>query len=445
MALLHEKSCPCTSSQLDLFTVPPTQTSILSGTWDEYHPISNLLDGSPIEFHIAGTPEEYVDLVQTKLHIKAKVTNGDGTRLAVDAPVAPANLFLQSLFSQCEVSLNEKLVSVASNNYAYRAYLETLLNYGKEAKETQLTSALFFKDKAGMMDECDPNANADVVNTGLKKRYEYSARSRTIDMIGPLHSDIFMQDKLLLSGIDLKVKLTPAKAAFCLISTDPQGDYKVSITHATLLVRRVKVSPSVSLSHARALGMGTARYPLNRVEVKAFSIPAGTMSYSKDNLFLGQLPQRLVVGLVDNDAYNGILNKNGFNFKNMNLNYLGLTVDGQHVPDSKPLTPKFTVAGGQSYVQAYQTLFAGLNKMYQDTGHFISRDDYPNGYTLYCFDLSPDLNQGDHLNLIKKGNLRLEMRFGQALPQTVMVIVYGQFQNILEVDKQRNILLEYNV
>ena len=52
--------------------------------------------------------------------------------------MAPANLFLQLLFSQSEVSLNEKLVSVASNNYAYRAYLETLLNYGKEAKEGDL-------------------------------------------------------------------------------------------------------------------------------------------------------------------------------------------------------------------------------------------------------------------------------------------------------------------
>ena len=67
------------------------------------------------------------------------------------------------------------------------------------------------------------------------------------------------------------------------------------------------------------------------------------------------------------------------------------------------------------------------------------------GYTLFCYDLSPDLNPGDHLNLVKKGNLRLEMRFSQALPQTIMVIVYAQFQNILEVDKQRNILLEYNV
>ncbi len=430
---------------MDLFTVLPTQTSILSGTWDEYHPISSLLDGSPIEFNVAGTPEEYVDLSQTKLHIKAKITNADGTRIAQAAQVAPANLFLQSLFSQCEVSLNERLVSVASNNYSYRAYLETLLNYGREAKESQLTAGLFIKDRAGMMDENDPLVNDDVANTGLKKRYEYGVRSRVIDMIGPLHSDIFMQDKLLLSGIDLKVKLTPAKDAFCLISPDAQGEFKVSITHASLMVRRVKVSPSVSLAHAKTLEVGTAKYDLNRVEVKAFSIPTGTMSFSKDNLFLGQLPHRLVIGFVDNDAYNGVLTKNPYNFKNMNLNHLSVMIDGQHVPESKPLTPKFTVAGGQNYVRSYQTLFSGLNKMYQDTGPFISREEYPNGYTLFCFDLSPDLNAGDHLNLVKKGNLRLEMRFAQALPQTIMVIVYAQFENILEVDKQRNILLEYNV
>ena len=445
MSLLHDKSCPCTSSQLDLFTVLPTQTSILAGTWDEYHPISNLLDGSPIEFNVSGTPDEYIDLSQTKLHIKAKIFNADGTHLDADAQVAPANLFLHSLFSQCEVSLNERLVSAASNNYPYRAYLETLLNYGREAKESQLTSALFIKDQAGKLDENNPQVADDVANMGLKKRYEYSARSRLIDMTGPIHSDIFMQDKLLLGGIDLKVKLTPSKPSFSVIAPNNQGHYKVSITHASLKVRRVKVSPSVSLAHARALEVGTAKYDINRVEVKAFSIPTGTMSFSKDNLFLGQLPHRLVLGFVDNDAYNGVYNKNPYNFKNMNVNYLSLMLDGQHVPDSQPLTPKYTVAGGQSYIQAYQTLFSGINKMYHDTGHFISRDDYPNGYTLYCFDLSPDLNSGDHLNLIKKGNLRFEIRFAQPLPQTVMVIAYAQFHNILEVDKQRNIMLEYNV
>lgn len=445
MALLHDQSCPCTSSQLDLFSVPPTQTAIVSGSWDEYHPISNLLDGSPIEFHVSGTPEEYVDLSQTKIHIKAKITNGDGSQLAADAQVGPSNLFLQTLFSQCEVSLNERLVSPSSNNYPYRAYLETLLNYSREPKDTQLTSSLFYKDEAGKFDECNPLADEDVVNSGLKKRQQLSARSRIIDMTGPIHSDIFFQDKLMLNSVDLKVKLTPSISDFCLLSSNAQGNYKVSIIHASLLVRKVRVNPSISLGHAKALEMGNARYPLTRVETKAFSVPMGTMSYSKDNLFLGQLPQRIVIGLVDNDAYNGIVGKNCFNFKNLNMNYLSLSIDGHQIPDSKPLTPKFTVAGGQSFIQAYHTLFSGLNKMYKDAGNNISREEYANGYTLYAFDITPDLNEGGHLNLVRKGNLRLEMRFGTALPTTVMVVVLSEFQNILEVDRARNIIFDYSV
>ena len=55
MAFVHEQSCECTKSELDLFSVPPTQTSIESGTWAEYHPLSSITDGAPIEFEVSGT------------------------------------------------------------------------------------------------------------------------------------------------------------------------------------------------------------------------------------------------------------------------------------------------------------------------------------------------------------------------------------------------------
>jgi hypothetical protein len=35
------------------------------------------------------------------------------------------------------------------------AYLETLLNYGPSAKDSQLTAALYYKDTAGKMDVAD--------------------------------------------------------------------------------------------------------------------------------------------------------------------------------------------------------------------------------------------------------------------------------------------------
>lgn len=52
MAFIHEGSCECAKSELDLFSVPPTQTSIESATFVEYHPISSLSDGAPIEFEV---------------------------------------------------------------------------------------------------------------------------------------------------------------------------------------------------------------------------------------------------------------------------------------------------------------------------------------------------------------------------------------------------------
>ena len=54
MAFIHEGSCECTKSELDLFSVPPTQTSMEQGSWVEYHPLTTVRDGGPIEFEISG-------------------------------------------------------------------------------------------------------------------------------------------------------------------------------------------------------------------------------------------------------------------------------------------------------------------------------------------------------------------------------------------------------
>ena len=48
-------------SELDIFTVPPTQTSIETGNWVEYNPIATLDDGSSIEFCVSGSGQDYLD------------------------------------------------------------------------------------------------------------------------------------------------------------------------------------------------------------------------------------------------------------------------------------------------------------------------------------------------------------------------------------------------
>ena len=68
MAFVHEQSwCECLKSELDLFSMPPTQTSVENGNWVKYHPLAAVGDDSPIEFKINGNGEDYIDLANTCL------------------------------------------------------------------------------------------------------------------------------------------------------------------------------------------------------------------------------------------------------------------------------------------------------------------------------------------------------------------------------------------
>jgi len=91
-----------------------------------------------------------------------------------------------------------------------------------------------------------------------------------------------------------------------------------------LIVKRAKISSDVLLLHARMSNKTTAKYPLTRVEVKTFTIHAGLVGESLDNVILGQLPKQIIVDFVDNEAFNGNRKLNSFNFKNYDINFFSI-------------------------------------------------------------------------------------------------------------------------
>lgn len=437
MAFIHPHSCECTKTELDLFTVPPTQTSIESGGWVEYNPISSIADGVPIEFVVGGSGQDYIDLANTQLYVRAEIVQGNNTAIDNTHHVGPVNLLLHSLFSEVDFKLNDTLISSTNNTYPYRAYIETLLSYGPSAKNSQLTSALYYKDEATKMDDANPlAANA---NGGLKKRHAFFNDGEVVDMMGCIHSDLFFQEKYLPSDVGLRLRLVRSKNTFCLMSDTPATAFKIKLHDVKLLIRKVKLSPSVFVAHAKALEVGNAKYPIRRVVTKTFTIPRGNLDFSQENVFAGQLPTRLVIGMVDNDSFNGAYDKNPYNFKNYNLNQIKIFLDGQqqHI---RPLEPNFTA---NQTIKSYMSLFSGTGKNQKDEGNDITREDYGNGYSLYCFDLTPDLAENDHFNLAKDGNVRIDLKFGTALAGTINCIVYAEFENILEIDRNRNIIFDY--
>jgi len=143
---------------------------------------------------VIGTGEEYVDLSNVVLYVRAKITRNNNANLAEDSTAAPVNLLLHSMFRQVDVSLNGTLISSSTNTYPYRCMLETLLSYGEDAKKSQLTAELFYKDEAGIMDETVLAAvEGHAPNVGLQKRRALIAESKEFDMMGRKHSDIFFK------------------------------------------------------------------------------------------------------------------------------------------------------------------------------------------------------------------------------------------------------------
>jgi hypothetical protein len=123
----------------------------------------------------------------------------------------------------------------------------------------------------------------------------------------------------------------------------------------------------------------------------------------------------------------------------MHLSQLKLYLDGQQ-QSVKPLELNFA---NNQFINAYASLFMGTGKWMRDEGNQITREDFPGGYALFAFDLTADLAEGGHFNLLKQGNIRLDMKFAQALVSTINVIAFAEFENILEIDRSRNVLFDY--
>lgn len=443
MKKIHSQSHECSKSEIDWFNVGPTQTVLKQKKYIEKNPVSTLTDNGPVEFYIPGSSDNYIDMSGILLYVRCKITKEDGTALDVGAKVGPVNLFLHSLFSQVNVLMNEKLISGSSNTYPYKTYLQTLLSHGSGIKTSELTSSLFYKDTAGHMDSADPTAGSSA-NIGLKSRYQFTKESHSVDMIGKLNVDMFNQDRLLINGVDLRIRLTRSKNEFCLMSSEASPKYKVVLEEACLRVPQVEPTPSILLMNEAMIRKTTVKYPITRIETKTYTVPVNNTTGNQDNVFMGQIPNRVCLAMVKNEALSGSYTANPFNFEHFDLSFISLNVNGQSVPGN-PIKPDYSITHGQNFIKAFYNLFESIDSVKISDGNQISRSDFATGYAIYVFDLSPDQAQAEHFNAIKNGTVSVEIVFNKPLSKTVSIIALAEFSNLIEVDESRNILFDYSI
>jgi hypothetical protein len=208
----------CVSSEFDIFADRPVQTSTFGTPGIAYKPITSF-DQSVLEFVIPPDNETYIDL-NCQLYVKGQLVGPDGAALDEKDYTAGVNIFLHSLFSQCNVSLNGVSITPSSDNSNIRAYLETLLTYGYDAAESHITNAYWYRDTCDLL-PCDTTTDETATtNKGFVRRWELQKKSKVIEMVGRLHSDIRNVATHLLPGVRVHIKLIKAKPEFYLMNKE---------------------------------------------------------------------------------------------------------------------------------------------------------------------------------------------------------------------------------
>lgn len=287
MAFINRATALNVKSELDIFTTLPIQTTVESGALHSYRPLTSISNTGPIEFVVSGSNDEYLDLGRVHIHVKARITAAPVVAPLVVGVLGPVNNWLHSMFSQVDVFLNQKCITPSNSGYAYRAYIENLLNYSSESKKTHISTGIWADDTAGHMDAIN------AANVGFTTRRTCTVGNAIVDLYGPLHCDLFNVDKYLINGVEMTIKLQKSRQTFHVMgAANAAGTFE--ILDAVLYVRKVKIAPPTLIAHHKALSTATAKYPINRVDIRTITIPATTQSRTLDNVFIGLLPKRFV-------------------------------------------------------------------------------------------------------------------------------------------------------
>jgi len=107
------------------------------------------VEQSDLEFFIPADSDTYIAL-DIKLYVRGKLVSGEGKDLDNKDFTAVNNNFLHSLFSQCNIKLNNVPITQSDDLYHYRSYLETILTYGSDAGASHLTKSFWYLDQGYM-------------------------------------------------------------------------------------------------------------------------------------------------------------------------------------------------------------------------------------------------------------------------------------------------------
>ena len=340
---------------LNLFDVPCIDYRYEAKRWIRFKPADT---GRCPNLFTVPSSDDYYNLNETKLGVKVRM-NTTGTNGLSANETGPSdgnstkyvycvNNFGHSLFNQINVSFGGVLMTKQSNAYHPKSYLETVVNYNREEGRTTLAAQGWVNElnvrnsltPTNANHDDEPNPNNWNGKTGLKVLTSRLLGKAYHTFIIKPRIAVFRTGKCLVPGVQIDLELylndshmflfgTPDTATSVNKKIPTLGDNDLFVT---LWIKKVALNASVysRLQKERILSKTKkVRYPVVRSEIRTYSFDGNSTRWSQDNVFLNQVPIKVIIGLMNSTNYNGSLKHYPYAYEKFGVTRIPQQIDGE--------------------------------------------------------------------------------------------------------------------
>lgn len=420
---------------LDLFTPPPVENALVHGKTVYHYPVTAVTNTGPYTFLIPSEGNDYTYLPYTRLEGEISVTALDGSAITDSIANSLVNLFPQTLFSQIECEVNGVSVNdISTSTYPLKAFIETHLTYGDDAKKTTLACEYYEKDEVGKESELIvADTTSKKANTRVKNSHALLKKGKRIPFSMILHVDFFHSQRYLPPGCNLKLKLIRSRDEYTLLGASVAS--KINIHDLKLRTRRITVDSRIVEEHETKLNSSPMIFPITQSTITNHLLNAGNQTYRLSRAISGKIPRCVIIGFLKSTAFDGAVNTNPFSFGNFGLNYMQMYVGGEPIL-AEAFKPNFEDG---LCIREYRHFMDNIGIAHENETNGITLEDFKSNSCFFAFDLTPDLCNGMHFHGINSGTIDLSLGFKTALTENLTVIIFSSSSEIITIDKERNI------
>lgn len=381
-----------------------------------YRPLSTLTNATRVDF-LTNKSTDCIDLSGTQLAVKFRLVKEDGTDLdpvATPTFLGTVNNMRGSLFSSLTVTLGSQIITQCQSQ-PYLEYFCSILNNTVDYRETVLVSNGFFEE-------------GNTTGSGGKFFSKFSdsvQNSKIVNLIGKINSPLFNQKhKLLPCGLELGLQfLKSSEEQFIITNADDKP--RIELLECELLIRYIKTPQNITHALQDALNKTAYKIPITKIEFRALTIPANVSTFNAPNLFINEIPTRIIATFIKTKDYKGNFESSIFAFNHFNLKRYSFSYNNVAVPTS-PI--KFNCKSGDCYA-LYHHVNSQLGVLDAGATPALKYTEFMGSLFFLCQSFTSDISISSLTTPFARGVMSAEFDFEDTLTDSITLLLMCEYKN----------------